>query len=103
VARRALAAQRRRFPRSARANDAAFLLGRLEEMAQRPEVALTWYERCLGESPHGTYTSEALGRKMTVVQRLHGAGRARPVAEEYLRRFGDGTYAAAARALLRAP
>jgi TolA-binding protein len=103
VARRALAAQRRRFPQSARANDAAFLLGRLEEAAQHSELALTWYERCLTESPHGTYVSEALGRKMTVVQRLHGDARARPVAEEYLRRFGNGTYAAAARALTRAP
>jgi TolA-binding protein len=103
VARRALTAQRRRFPRSARANDAAFLLGRLEETAQHPELALTWYERCLDESPHGTYTSEALGRKMTVVQRLHGAASARPIAEEYLQRFGGGTYAAAARALIRAP
>jgi len=103
VARRALAAQRRRFPKSARANDAAFLLGRLEETAQHPELALAWYERCLSESPHGTYTSEALGRKMTVVQRLYGAARARPLAEEYLRRFGNGTYAAAARALTRGP
>jgi TolA-binding protein len=103
VARRALAAQRKRFPASARANDAAFLLGRLEETAQHPELALGWYDRCLTELPRGTYTSEALGRKMTVVQRLYGAARARPVAEEYLRRFGDGTYAAAARALTRAP
>jgi hypothetical protein len=103
VARRALAAQRRRFPGSARATDAAFLLGRLEETAQHPELALAWYERCLAESPRGTYTSEALGRKMTVVQRLHGAARARPIAEEYLQKFGNGTYAAAARALTRAP
>jgi hypothetical protein len=103
VARRALTAQRRRFPRSARANDAAFLLGRLEETAQRPELALSWYERCLNESPQGTYVSESLGRKMTLVQRLHGPARAAPIAEEYLRRFGSGTYAAAARALIRAP
>ena len=103
VARRALTVQRRRFARSARANDAAFLLGRLEETAQHAELALAWYERCLTESPRGTYTSEALGRKMTVVQRLHGAARARPIAEEYLRRFENGTYAAAARALTRAP
>ncbi|HMI82796.1 MAG TPA: hypothetical protein VK550_01820 [Polyangiaceae bacterium] len=103
VARRALSAQRRRFPQSARANDAAFLLGRLEETAQHPELALAWYERCLTESPRGTYTSEALGRKMTVVQRLYGAARARPLADEYLRRFEKGTYAAAARALTRAP
>ena len=103
VARRALTAQRRRFPQSARANDAAFLLGRLEETAQHPELALAWYERCLTESPRGTYTSEALGRKMTVVQRLYGAARARPIADDYLRRFENGTYAAAARALTRAP
>lgn len=103
VARRALVAQRRRFPRSARANDAAFLLGRLEETVGHPEAALDWYQRCLDESPNGTYTPEALGRKMTVVQRLHGAARARPLAEEYLRRFGNGTYAEAARALLRTP
>jgi hypothetical protein len=103
VARPALAAQRRRFPRSVRANDAAFLLGRLEETAGNSELALSWYERCLAESPHGSYVSEALGRKMTLVKRVHGAARARPIAEEYLRRFGHGTYAAAARALIRAP
>jgi hypothetical protein len=103
VARRALTAQRRRFAQSARAKDAAFLLGRLEEAGQHPELALSWYERYLGESPHGTYTSEALGRKMTVLQRVDGAARARPIAEEYLRRYPNGTYAAAARALIRAP
>jgi TolA-binding protein len=103
VARRALSSQRTRFPQSGRASDAAFLLGRLEETAQRSEQALAWYERCLSESRHGTYVSEALGRKMKVLQRLHGAARARPVAEEYVRRFPEGTYAAAARALLRAP
>ena len=103
VARRALTAQRRRFPRSTRANDAAFLLGRIEEAAQRPDLALAWYERCLNESPHGAYLSEALGRKMTLVQRVHGAARALPIAEEYLRRFDNGPYAAAARALIRAP
>jgi TolA-binding protein len=103
VARRALAAQRRRFPHSSRASDAAFLLGRLEEAAQHPELALAWYERCLNESPRSTYASEALGRKMTLAQRLHGAAHARPIAQEYLRRFENGTYAAAAHALLRAP
>jgi len=103
VARRALLAQRRRFPRSVRASDAAFLLGRLEEAAKHPELALDWYDRCLEEAPHGTYVSEALGRKMTVIQRVHGDARARPIAEEYLRRFANGTYAAAARALIRAP
>ena len=103
IARRALVAQRTRFPKSARATDAAFLLGRLEEAGQRRELALGWYERYLDESPSGTYESEALGRKMTVVQRLYGVERARPIAEEYLRRFANGAYAAAARALVEAP
>jgi hypothetical protein len=103
IAGSALTAQRRRFAATARANDAAFLLGRLEETAQHLDLALVWYERCLGESPGGTYTSEALGRKMTLVERLYGAGRARPIAEEYLRRSQNGTYAAAARALTRGP
>jgi hypothetical protein len=44
-----------------------------------------------------------LGRKMTVLARLHGAETARPVAEEYLRRFPGGTYARAARALAGRP
>jgi len=103
IARAALAAQRRRFPATPRANDAAFLLGRLEEAARHFDLALAWYERCLNESPGGGYTSEALGRKMTLVERLQGASRARPIAEEYLRRFANGTYAAPARALIRAP
>jgi hypothetical protein len=103
IARSALTAQRRRFAATASANDAAFLLGRLEEAAQRLDLALVWYERCLGESPSGTYTAEALGRKMTVVERISGASRARPIAAEYLRRFENGTYAAAARALTRGP
>jgi hypothetical protein len=103
IARSALTAQRRRFAATARASDAAFLLGRLEEAAQHLELALGWYERCLREGPRGTYTSEALGRRMTVVERLYGASRARPIAEEYLRRFENGTYAAAARALTRPP
>jgi hypothetical protein len=103
IARSALTAHRRRFFATATANDAAFLLGRLEEAAQRLDLALVWYERCLGESPSGTYTAEALGRKMTVVERISGASRARPIAAEYLRRFENGTYAAAARALTRGP
>jgi hypothetical protein len=103
IARSALTAQRRRFFATARANDAAFLLGRLEEAALHLDLALAWYERCLGESTGGTYTSEALGRRMTLVERLYGASRARPIAEEYLRRFEKGTYAAAARALTRGP
>ena len=38
-----------------------------------------------------------------MVRKLEGVMRARPVAEEYLRRFPNGTYAGPARAFVRAP
>ena len=40
---------------------------------------------------------------MTLTSKLGGASRARPIAEEYLRRFPGGTYAGPARAFVRAP
>ena len=103
LARNALSTQRRRFPGSRWSNDAAFLLARLEETGQRLGVALTWYERYLNEAPMGAYAAEALGRKMTVLRRLYGDERARPVAHEYLRRFPGGTYASTARAIASTP
>jgi len=99
VARRALAALRGRFPDTPAARDAAFLLGRLEETAGAPARACEWYDRYLSESPTGTYASEALGRDMDLLQATYGDGRAESIAEEYLRRFPEGTYAARARAI----
>ncbi len=104
LAREALLAERTRFPGSARALDATFLLGRLAELNQGgARRAIDWYEEYLSRAPTGTYASEALGRKMIAMRRLEGAARAKPVAEEYLFRFPSGTYAGAARALLQAP
>ena len=104
LAREALLAERRRFPTSARALDAAFLLGRLEEDSARgPAKAVAWYDEYLSRAPNGTYASEALGRKMIVTSKLAGAAQARPMADQYLRRFPDGTYAGSARALKRTP
>ena len=101
--RRALLAQRRRFPGSPRAADAAFFLGRLDENGGRGHgPALAWYERYLDEAPRGSYVAEALGRKMIAVEELHGAGAARNVAEQYILRFPHGSYAGAAHALLGA-
>jgi hypothetical protein len=102
LARRTLLAQRRRFAGSGRAAEAAFLLGRLTE-AGDGAAALTWFDRYLGEAPAGAYASEALGRKMLLVQRLSGDASAAVVAREYLRRFPSGTYARSARALLGGP
>jgi hypothetical protein len=104
LARDALLAERRRFPDSPRALDAAFLLGRVEEASDRGLArAIEWYDAYLTRAPAGTYASEALGRKMTLTNKLGGADRARPVAEEYLRRFPEGTYAGPARAFVRGP
>lgn len=112
LARRALLAQRRRFPRSARAGEASFLLGRLDEPVgdsadsvseAGARRALAWYDRYLQESPQGAYVSEALGHKMMVLERTHRQTEATAIAAAYLRRFPAGTYAHAARALVRAP
>jgi hypothetical protein len=104
IAKDALLAQRSRFPGSARARDAAFLLGRLEEVREGGgSKALSWYERYLEEAPAGAYASEALGREMIVTQDLMGVAAAQRVAEDYLRRFPTGTYAGAARALRQGP
>jgi TolA-binding protein len=103
IARRALVVQRHRFPGSPAARDAAFLLGRLEETVRNSSAAVDWYARYMQEDPNGTYASEALGRKMILVQQISGATEARAAAAEYLSHFPDGPYRARAQALTRAP
>jgi hypothetical protein len=104
LARDALVAERRRFPDSPHSLDATFLLGRVDETtAGGAGRAIGWYDEYLRRAPNGTYASEALGRKMTLTNKLEGVSRVRPIAEEYLRRFPGGTYAGLARALLHAP
>ncbi len=103
IARRALMAQRRRFPSTAAARDSAFLLGRLEEAEQDLPSAIASYDDYLERTSNGTYASEALGRKMNLTRQVSGSGAARRLATEYLDRFPDGTYAARARAISREP
>jgi TolA-binding protein len=104
LARDALLADRRRFPGSASALEAAYLLGRLAESRHGAvDQALQWYDVYLAGAAAGPYASEALGRKMMATNELHGAGDAHALAREYLRRFPGGSYAGAARALLSAP
>jgi hypothetical protein len=99
IARRALLAQRARFAGSPRAKEAAFLLGRMVESADGPD-ALGWYERYLSEDPDGAFAAEAMGRDMIVTHRLFGVGRARPLAETYLKRWPSGAYSELARSIL---
>jgi len=104
LARAALLAQRERFPNSARAADAVFLLGRVEELrGDGKRRALGRYDEYLARAPNGTYAAEALGRKMILVKELEGPESARRVAVEYLMRFPSGSYAEAAHTLERAP
>ena len=100
LAEQALSAHRRRFASSDRSREAAFLLGRLHEQDRGgPTEALGWYDRFLAEAHAGVGASDALGRKMTLLQRWNRRTEALAVAREYLRRFPRGTYAPAARAL----
>lgn len=100
LAERALLAIRRRFPGTGDASTAAFLIGRLAEEQQRaPAKARQWYDRYLAESPGGAFASDALGRKMLLVDRLDGRSSAAPLARDYLARFPKGAYAKSARAI----
>ncbi len=102
IARRALLAQRARFAGSARAKEAAFLLGRMAEDADGP-AALGWYERYLSEDPDGAFAAEAMGRDLIVTRRIFGVDKARPLAETYLKRWPTGAYAELARSILNGP
>ena len=101
LARSALLAERRRFPGSWRALEATYLLGRVEEARETGTAqAIAWYDEYLMRAPTGPLVGEALGRKMTLTDKLEGPARARSLAEEYLRRFPTGNYAGSARELL---
>lgn len=102
TARRTLIAERHRFPGSTLAREAAFLLGRLDETENNPTAAVEWYKKYTNEDPNGRYVSEALGRTMTLLAAASPNG-ARSVADDYLRRFPSGAYAARARAVVQAP
>jgi hypothetical protein len=101
LARSALLAEQRRFPESHRSLEAIYLLGRVEESRETGTAqAIAWYDEYLARAPTGPLVGEALGRKMTLTDKLEGPARARALAEEYLRRFPKGNYAGSARELL---
>lgn len=94
----ALRAVRKRFPGSKHASTAAFLLGRMAEDGGRTDAAMNLYDTTLSEG--GTFAAEALGRKMLLIKRSSGNAGARGTAEQYLKSYPRGPYAAAARAIL---
>ena len=104
LARRALGAERARFPGSREASNAAFLLGRIADDAQgSPAAAAALYDQYLAESPGGAFAEEALGRKMVALRKSSGREAARGAAAEYLRRYPGGAFAAAAREIAQDP
>ena len=100
LAARALNAERERFSETAEGREAAFFLGNLAEDGGDRSGAVSWYGRYLREDAAGTYAAQALGRKMLIESR-RGSSAAGIDAEEYLHRFPSGSYADAARLILK--
>jgi hypothetical protein len=80
--------------------NASFFLGRLAEQRGRQSEALRQYDVYLASAPRGVFAAEALGRKMLIVQSTQGSAAAKPIAQEYLKRFRSGAYSGAARELV---
>jgi hypothetical protein len=106
LAKRALLAQRARFPRAGAAKDAAFFLGRIADdhelspASAMPWYEMPWYETYLSEAPRGHFAAEAFGRKMVALSKQSGRAAAREAAAEYLKRFPSGPHVSVARELL---
>jgi len=96
----AWSALRERFAGQKPARQAAFFLGRIFDQQGRRAEALRWLNTYLSEAPSDVYSSEALGRKLTLVNKLDGTLAARNVAREYVKRFPRGAYAQTALAIL---
>lgn len=80
---------------------AAFLLGKLSaDQLGAPGEAISWFEAYLREAPGGGLAEQALGRLIELRRRTGDAPGARQAAEEYLRRYPGGAYAALAEAAI---
>lgn len=100
LAGRALVAERERFPETSEGREATFFLGNLAEDAGDQRGAVSWYGRYLREDASGTYAAQSLGRKM-LIESDGSRTAARADAADYLRRFPAGSYADAARLILK--
>lgn len=95
------AAYRERFPRTAQAKTAAFLLGKSALAAKRFPSARQWFEAYLTEAPSGPLAEEALGRLIQINRRMGDVDGARRAAEAYLARFEGGHFSKQARIALQ--
>jgi hypothetical protein len=100
LAERALLVLRERFAGTRHSAAAAFLLGRTDESQGQLEAADRWYRVYLDEAPDGELAADALAGRMRTTSSRQGAAAAKPLAQEYLRRYPDGVHLEAARRLL---
>jgi hypothetical protein len=99
LGRDAYKAIRQRYSGTPPAASAAFLLGRLVE-GSAPAEARRWYERYEQEAPRGALVAEAMGRRLVLTQTSGSRAEVQRLAEDYLRRFPDGSYAGVARKIV---
>jgi len=94
----ALLEARQRFPGSAEASQAAFLLGRVAADQERSAArGAEWFALYLSERPGGAFASEALGRLLECQNRAGQLEAARKTAADYLQRYPKGPYSRLAR------
>ena len=80
---------------------AAYRMGQLTE-AVDPLAADRWYASALERDSEGALAAEALGRRL-LLGLMHHQPNTRALADEYLRRFPEGSAASVARATLEQP
>ena len=92
---------RTRFPGTAEAASAAFILGRIAQDQNRdPGGAAGWFSRYLAEQPGGAFAEDALGRLVEADDKLGDEAGARRAAERYLAAYPNGSHAGYARRVL---
>ncbi len=99
-ARSALLMLRQRFPGTAEAATATFLLGRLAaDQGHDYAAAAKWFAIYSQEHPNGPMAAEALGRRAQLLALSGDHEGARAAASQYLQHYPSGPYAAVARGL----
>jgi hypothetical protein len=84
---------RKRFPKSAESQRAAFTLGRIQlEQKRNAKQAARWFEICYRDNRHGTIAREAAGRLIEALERAGDLERARSAAREYYKRYPTGPH-----------
>lgn len=83
-----LVSLRTRFPGTAQASTAAFLMGRVySEQLKDQRAAVAWFSTYLAEVPSGSLVEEALGRRMDAAQRAGMTAEAKKSAATLVERY----------------